>query len=592
LLHRKTDNYLEKRRTDSSSSFSPASTSVGVLSDGPIAGVSYTTSPSNLSGKTTIDGEYRYRPGDTVTFTLGGVALPAVPATGRVTPATIAAHIYSGDADKIANATVNLAVLMQTLDNNQDPDDGIFMGATTLTSASLLNDLDEAPTDFSVALGNVLPAGVDPVEVGAAVAHYYGQELPGTWKAVAVKETVVYGGREETGAFDFTNALGANLGFLFSFDSRGRFIYSTWDTTATTDEEREGDVAVGEVVFPESDGPVPFVMDESSSTTVRLRGIERQLAEESDYSSTDPTEPLLRGETTVVLQGDKLIVTNVWQDDYDEDESTDTITSVFTLERVQNQKSGLLGSWLEENEQEGYAAPDGSVNFGYHVDGRVTYFLSDTLLAHVNVANYDLDDPEQKNGIVIANYSRNGNTITLGAIKYDGVSVAGEEPVLTTGASLTTAVSSDGRTVVYTQGIETTSGRRILAKSETPAFISASTSGSLADGYWRITEVTGSNTCGEEVGEQFSKGYRMSLEGFSLTVYIAESLALTGTLNGQAATWAGSYSEDGGTVSQTTTATFSKSMNTVQGSSTWTWREGSESCSGTTTFTGARFDAA
>lgn len=121
-----------------------AAASVGVLTDAAVGGVAYATAPSNLSGTTTAKGEYQFRAGDTVTFTLGGSTLQ-VPATGRITPATIAAHLFSGDDAKIANATTNLAVLFQTLDADNNPGNGITVdGSITLTGFTPATALAQA----------------------------------------------------------------------------------------------------------------------------------------------------------------------------------------------------------------------------------------------------------------------------------------------------------------------------------------------------------------------------------------------------------------------------------------------------------------
>jgi hypothetical protein len=104
------------------------------------------------------------------------------------------------------------------------------MGGATLTGFTPSLALAQAPATFAATLDAALPVGLNPVSAQDAIHHYYGNELTGTWRATAIKETIVYGGREET---DIENPVLSNdLGFLFSFDPEGRFIYSTWDVTA------------------------------------------------------------------------------------------------------------------------------------------------------------------------------------------------------------------------------------------------------------------------------------------------------------------------------------------------------------------------
>ncbi len=102
-----------------SSSLSGASLSTGNLVDAPVAGVSYQTS-SGLSGITGIDGSFSYKSGDTVSFTVLGVALGgsvAVPGNGLVTPLTITGEDPTGATPSLANApkATALAQFLQTL---------------------------------------------------------------------------------------------------------------------------------------------------------------------------------------------------------------------------------------------------------------------------------------------------------------------------------------------------------------------------------------------------------------------------------------------------------------------------------------------
>lgn len=556
--------------------------STGVLTDSPVAGVTYSTSPSNQAGTTNTNGEYNYRAGDTVTFTLGGVALPPVPATGRITPATMAAHLFDGDAAAVANATLNLAVLFQTLDDDQDPDGGITMGGATLTGFTPSLALAQAPATFAATLDAALPVGLNPVSAQDAIHHYYGNELTGTWRATAIKETIVYGGREET---DIENPVLSNdLGFLFSFDPEGRFIYSTWDVTSQTDDERFGDIAIGQVEYP------------SSGTTVTLTGNDsRLLSADSEISSTDPSEPLIRPHnplpTTIELQGEKVVITNTWEDDYDGDEIDDVITSVFTLERLENRKDGLTGTWVESEEDEDSTLTvneNGTVDFGDQVKGIYTYYLSDSLLVFVVLDRAAAGDDNERNGIVVASYSRSGNTITLGTVKYDGVSKISADPVFDAGDTFTNGpVSSDGRTVAYNYGggdIGTMA--RLLTMADVASFVDASTVASMT-GSWSVTEVSGANTCEEPVGASTVAAYSITQAGTNLSVQ-ANGHTYTGALSGNSLNWTGSYPEDGGTTTQTTIATLSGGGNSFSGTSSWSWTNGEESCTGSTTFTGTR----
>lgn len=107
---------------------------VGVFLDAPVQGLYYETT-SGHSGYTNERGEFSYNPGDNVTFKIGGkngfAVGSTVSARGIVTVTDVAG---SSDVD---NARVtNLLRLLQSLDSDGNPDNGIsFANSTTLTGA-------------------------------------------------------------------------------------------------------------------------------------------------------------------------------------------------------------------------------------------------------------------------------------------------------------------------------------------------------------------------------------------------------------------------------------------------------------------------
>lgn len=106
-------------------SSSSGGTETGVFTDSAVSGINYQTTPGNKSGKTNALGEYNYVKGDTVIFSIGDTQLPPVTATGRVTPADMA---DGNDADVV----INVLRLLQTLDDDGNPDNGITISQQTL----------------------------------------------------------------------------------------------------------------------------------------------------------------------------------------------------------------------------------------------------------------------------------------------------------------------------------------------------------------------------------------------------------------------------------------------------------------------------
>ncbi len=143
----------KKDKSHSSSSSSPSSlpvaasssqaassaptTVVGVLVDSFVAGIGYRT-PSQ-SGVTNAQGEFNYLPGETVTFFIGTLEFPPIPAKPLVTPLDMAQSL-----NPAAPVVLNIARLLQSLDIDGNPANGISISPTATTAAT--------PVDFSLDL--------------------------------------------------------------------------------------------------------------------------------------------------------------------------------------------------------------------------------------------------------------------------------------------------------------------------------------------------------------------------------------------------------------------------------------------------------
>lgn len=153
-----------------------AKTETGIFTDSAVAGISYQTSPGNKSGTTTALGEYNYVEGDTVIFSIGDTELPAVTATGRVTPADMA---EGNDADVVTN----VLRLLQTLDDDGNPDNGITISQQTLDSfvgkdVEVNQPAGAFETEAQTAIGETL---VTEEEAEAHFAASQQADLRGSW---------------------------------------------------------------------------------------------------------------------------------------------------------------------------------------------------------------------------------------------------------------------------------------------------------------------------------------------------------------------------------------------------------------------------
>ncbi len=98
----------------SDSSSSNDTTQTGTFVDAPVVGLSYQT-PS-ISGQTDSKGQFKYKEGESVTFTLGSTVIGSVSGAALITPKSF------GDATKAAN----LAYILQNLDTDGDATNDII----------------------------------------------------------------------------------------------------------------------------------------------------------------------------------------------------------------------------------------------------------------------------------------------------------------------------------------------------------------------------------------------------------------------------------------------------------------------------------
>ncbi len=145
----------------------------GKLTDAAISGVNYSTS-SKKAGITDENGRYNYDHGDTVEFTLGSLSLGKVKATAIVTPINLA-----GDS---LSRLQNLLVLLQSLDSDNEPGNGITIPADAAAAVGADINLDSDPSEFaaSSALQSVRQKGgiVGAIKSpGEANAHFLSQGI-------------------------------------------------------------------------------------------------------------------------------------------------------------------------------------------------------------------------------------------------------------------------------------------------------------------------------------------------------------------------------------------------------------------------------
>ena len=131
----------------------PVRMETGIFIDSPVMNINYATT-SDI-GKTNAAGEFSYVLGDKITFSIGGVTFPEVLASEIVTPLDLAIAA-SDDAQVQTNIAVNIARLLQSLDIDGNPQNGIEIPQDLSMSSGI--DFALSSTDFESAFNDLAPS--------------------------------------------------------------------------------------------------------------------------------------------------------------------------------------------------------------------------------------------------------------------------------------------------------------------------------------------------------------------------------------------------------------------------------------------------
>ncbi len=142
----------------------------GIVIDGIVKGIEYTTS-SGLSGITRTDGSFDYMQGDTVTFKLGSVVIGHVN-TDTITDGKVFLQDIAGtQRTDLGNTYVtNMAVLLQSLDNDHNADNGIVI-TDAMRQALSSEHFDLSKIDTSDLKSIIQTTGKESVDTDAAMQH-------------------------------------------------------------------------------------------------------------------------------------------------------------------------------------------------------------------------------------------------------------------------------------------------------------------------------------------------------------------------------------------------------------------------------------
>jgi hypothetical protein len=153
--------------------------STGVFIDSAVEGLQYET--ATRTGTTNSLGEYDYLPGETVTFSIGGIVLGSTIAGPVVTPLSI----VPGATSATNPVVTNIVRLLLSLDSDGNPDNGITISSEVTTAANDLT-VDFSAADLSADEGitsllNNLPTIIIVSE--SVAQNHFNQTLAGLTKS-------------------------------------------------------------------------------------------------------------------------------------------------------------------------------------------------------------------------------------------------------------------------------------------------------------------------------------------------------------------------------------------------------------------------
>ena len=125
----------------------------GTFVDSPVAGLRYQT--DSQQGTTDEQGSFAYRSDESVAFHLGDLKLGEAQGAAILTPL----DLVSGAEDHTDDAVTNIAVLLQTLDQDGNASNGISITPAIADQVSLYADrltLDMDYAAFSASLADLL----------------------------------------------------------------------------------------------------------------------------------------------------------------------------------------------------------------------------------------------------------------------------------------------------------------------------------------------------------------------------------------------------------------------------------------------------
>ena len=170
------DNYDDNNDDDNSDN--TPQMLMGVLLDSPISGMQYIT--ATQSGQTNAQGIFQYMSGETITFSIGDIEFPSVTTEATITPYDLAGTFDTGNI-----TLINMVRLLQSLDMDGNPDNGIAITddahlAATGASIDFSSPTFDSDMDVVNLVANSGSVNTSLVDGNTAIAHLVANINPGT----------------------------------------------------------------------------------------------------------------------------------------------------------------------------------------------------------------------------------------------------------------------------------------------------------------------------------------------------------------------------------------------------------------------------
>ncbi|MFA6041481.1 MAG: alkaline phosphatase PhoX, partial [Methylophilus sp.] len=282
--------------------------STAKLSDAYVKGISYSNVPGNLIGTTGVNGEFKYLPGDKVTFKMGNVVLGTVDMSSSalgvdggllvVRPKDIAG-VTSEDDEKsisiaqfIQSAAGTFAVNARNID--------VSGSLAKLTGAGVVDSLEKVKTLLAA-------AGITPKSLDEVTAHL--MSAPTNVKSVEFTSTDVAGLSDANRAIAYTNS-SAIVTYADGSKKTFPLAYNTLFNNTDTDKTADGSAAA--TIRDKNGKPIldagnkPFVPQTPDANSLLSVGGTPYMVTHFEYVNNDSTGTNQYGKVPMTMTVSKL----------------------------------------------------------------------------------------------------------------------------------------------------------------------------------------------------------------------------------------------------------------------------------------------